>query len=409
MGKKYDVLILCQFFHPEVVSSAILPFETAEDLVKKGLNVKVLCGMPKNKRREEKPLSKETINGIEIKRLKYAQLPKASKIGRLINYFSFLFAIILNWPRLINNKCTLVYSNPPVLPVITSINKGLFKVKYIFVSYDIYPDIALMTKQIKQNSFLHKLMNSINNRVDRNADRIIALSHDMKTYILKNRRGFDDSKITVIPNWYDNNGLDVLSEIEDDEIVALRKKYSLIILYSGNMGIAQDIQTIIDVAKSSKNNKEILFIFTGSGQKVEHLKSEIHNYQLNNVKFYKFLTGAKYIDMLKASDMHVITLINGLEGMAVPSKTYSYMAVGRPIIALMNDNTDIAKDIKLHNLGCVIKSGNVEKFLDYIRYLQNNKTEIEKIGKRVRNVFSENYTREMCTAKYYEVIAKTIA
>jgi len=276
------------------------------------------------------------------------------------------------------------------------------------VSYDIYPDIAITTEQIKENSFIHRLMNRINKRMDRNVDQIIALSRDMKAYILKTRKVIDVDQITVISNWYDNSRFDALGEIEDGEVMKLRKKYSMIILYSGNMGIAQDIQTIIDVAKNLKDKEEILFIFTGNGQKVEHLKAEMVNYQLSNIKCYDFLTGAKLIDMLKVSDVHVVSLISGVEGMAVPSKTYSYMAIGRPIIAIMDDDTDIAKDINLHNLGCVLKSGDVEMFSEYIMYLSNNKTEVERIGERVRNIFNENYTREISTTKYYKVIEETI-
>lgn len=404
LRKKYDVLVLCLFFHPDQVTASRLCYEMVQDLVAKGLKVRVLCGFSKNYETEKPVPRVETINGIDVRRMRYIQLPRSSKIGRLINYFSFLFTVIINWPRLINNKCTIVYSDPPILPLVTSINKSIFKIKYIFVGNDIYPDIALATEKIRENSFIHKMMNRVNNRMSKNVDQIVALSHDMKDYILDNRKAIASNQVTVIPNWYDHGGTDVSKVIRDTEIAELRKKYSMIILYSGNMGIAQDIQTIINVAKGLKNNKEIIFIFTGNGQKVEHLKSEIVNHQLDNVMFYDFLVGSKYIDMLKIADVHVISLMDGVEGMAVPSKTYSYMSVGRPIVAIMSDHTDIAKDIRRYNLGCVLQSGEVEKFSEYIIFLLDNKVEVEEIGKRVRNVFNNNYTRKISTTKYYEVI-----
>ena len=409
LKKKYDVLILFLFFYPDQVTASRLSYEMAQDLVAKGLKVKVLCGMSK-KYNVKTPVSRvETINGIDVKRLKYIQLPRSLKIGRIINYFSFLFSVIINWSKLLNNKCTIVYSDPPILPLIASINKSLFKVKYIFVSNDIYPDIALATHQISENSFIYKVMNKVNNRMDKNVDKIIALSGDMKNYILKTREKITSNQIAVIPNWYDKSNIDTSDNIEDAEIIELREKYSLIILYSGNIGIAQDIQTIIETAKELKYSKEISFIFTGNGQKIEHLKTEIENHQLTNIRLYDFLTDTKYADMLKVADAHVISLMNGVEGMAVPSKTYSYMSIGKPLIAIMSEDTDIAKDIQFHNLGCVLQQGDVETFAEYVLYLLNNRSEVEKIGEKVRKVFSENYTRELSVAKYYKVITEVIS
>ena len=406
--KKYDVLILCLFFYPDQVTASRLACELAHDLVAKGLKVRVLCGLSKNDVTEIPAPKKETIDGIEIRRLKYIQLPRTSKLGRIINYFSFFLSVVFNWPRLLNNKCTIVYSDPPILPLVASINKSLFKVKYLFVSNDIYPDIALATKQIKENSFIHKMMNKVNRRMDKNVDQIVALSHDMKAHILRTREKISEEKITVIPNWYDHRHINFEDRVREVEIVKLREVFPLIVLYSGNMGIAQDLHTILETAKVFKENRDVLFVFTGNGKHADMVKSEIEKHQLTNAKFYDFLTGTTYTDMLKAADAHIVSLMEGLEGMAVPSKTYSYMSVGKPLIAIMADHTDIAKDIVTNDLGCVLQQGEIEKFSEYILYLLHNKAEIEKIGKRVREVFNENYTREMSVNKYYEAITEII-
>ena len=405
--KKYDVLILCQFFYPEKVSSATLPFETAEDLAKKGLKVKVVCGYSKANV-GSKVSKKETLNGIEIRRISYTHLSKNSKFGRLTNYFSFILSIMFHWPLLISNKCTIVYSNPPILPLITAVNKKLFKVNYIFVCYDIYPDIALITKQVMEGSFIHKLMLKINRRMDNNVNRIVALSNDMKSYILKTRKNISADRLVVIPNWYDNKNINLSEEILDEEIKILRTKYELIILYSGNMGVCQDVDTLLATAKLLKDNKDVLFIFTGHGQKEERLKTEVANCNLSNVKFYDFLSGQKYIDVLRVADVHVVSLVSGVEGMCAPSKTYSYMAIGRPLVAIMSKDTDIAKDIYDHSLGCVVESGEHEKLSEYITYLLANKEEVGQIGNRVLTIFNANYTREISTDKYYQVIKDII-
>jgi len=405
--KKYDILILCQFFYPEKGSSAVLPYETAEDLAGKGLKVKVVCGYSKENVESRVP-KKETIDGIEIRRINYIHLSKTSKFRRLINYSSFILSVVFHWLLLVRNKCTIVYSSPLVLPLIASINRSLFKINYIFVCYDIYPDIALATKQIAERGFTHKLMSRINRRMDNNVNKIVALSNDMKAYILKTRKNITEDRVVVIPNWYDDKNVSQSEKILDDEIRILRSKYNLIILYSGNMGICQDVETLLEVAKQFKSSKDVLFVFLGYGQKEERLKTEVSNGNLSNVKFYDFLRGQKYIDVLKAADVHVVSLVSGVEGMCAPSKIYSYMAIGRPLIAIMSGNTDIAKDIYDHRLGYVVEPGDYEKLSEYIVYLSENKDEVKRIGNRVLNIFKANYTREISTNKYYEIIKDII-
>jgi len=402
--KKYDVLILCRFFRPDQITAANLAFETAEDLVKKGLKVKVVCGRTKGVVSNKKAPKKETINNIEIRRLNYLQLSKSSKMGRIISYLAFILAIIVNWRLLVQTKCVVVYSDPPIMPFIAALNKKMFKINFIFVSYDIFPDIPIATKHISEKSVICKVMKKSNDFVDKNVSEIVALSNDMKDYILKTRKYISEDRIKVIPNWSSLNNIDFSKEIQNYAIKELSAQFEIIILYSGNMGIAQDMNTILDSAKYMKNSENVLFVFTGNGQKVDHIKSEVNRLNLNNVRVYDYLKNQDYIDMLRAADAHVISLVEDISGMAVPSKTYSYMAIGRPLIAIMSEHTDIAIDIKNYELGCVINPNDIDKFVNYVEYLLENKNEVFQIGNRVLKVFNNKYTQEINTKKYYKMI-----
>lgn len=406
--KKYDVLILCRFFKPDQITAANLAYDTAEDLVKKGLRVKVVCGRTKEDNTNKKAPKKETINNIEIRRLNYLQLSKSSKVGRIISYLAFISAIIFNWGLLLQTKCIIVYSDPPIMPFIAALNKKLFKINFIFVSYDIFPDIPIATNHISEKSFISKLMKKNNDFMDKNVSKIIALSNDMKDYILKTRKHASEDKISIIPNWSNLNKMPFSNEIQNSQLKELRAHFEIIILYSGNMGIAQDMNTILDVAKYMQNNEDVLFVLAGNGQKVNQIQAEINNLKLNNVKFYDYLEGQDYIDMLRVADAHVISLVEGIAGMAVPSKTYSYMSVGRPLIAILPEHTDIATDIKNYKLGCVVDTNDIDKFASYINYLLSNKDEINQIGNRVLELFNDKYTREINTMKYYEVVQEII-
>ena len=117
---KKDILFLCQFFYPEYVSSATLPYDTALALKKAGFSVDALCGYPKEYATEDKIPKKEIVDGMHIHRLKYLQLGRKGFVSRLINYFSFTLMVMLHLLKMARYKAVVVYSNPPILPWVAS-------------------------------------------------------------------------------------------------------------------------------------------------------------------------------------------------------------------------------------------------------------------------------------------------
>ena len=201
MKKKRDVLFLCQFFYPEYISSALLPFETAVALREDGLSVGALCGYPMEYRSGEQVPLREQVDGVDIRRVRYIQLSRAGFLGRLVNYFSFTFMVLLHLGELAASRCVVVYSNPPILPWIASWAKALFGTKLVFVAYDLYPEVATVMGTLGKGNPITKLMEHINKVVFRRADQIVALSGEMKDYIVQNRCTTED-RVVVIPNWY---------------------------------------------------------------------------------------------------------------------------------------------------------------------------------------------------------------
>ena len=137
MKKKRDILFLCQFFYPEYISSAQLPWDTVQALKKAGFTVDALCGYPREYSDGNNIPEKETVDGVNIHRLKYIQTGRAGFLGRIINYFSFTFMVLLHLFEVAKYRAVVVYSNPPILPWIASWAKVLFGTKLVFVSYDL--------------------------------------------------------------------------------------------------------------------------------------------------------------------------------------------------------------------------------------------------------------------------------
>lgn len=402
---KIDVLVLCQYFYPEYVSSATLPLEMAEDFVISGLSVGVLCGYPKEylSKGENDVKEYENYNGIYIKRVKYMQLERKHPLSRLINQISFVVAVLFRIRYILKHKCVIVYSDPPMLPIITSMLKRISRLKYVFVAYDIFPDIAIAMGKTKDTSIMTRAMNFINKSVYSSASKIVALSEEMKEHILKCKLPDGESKVKVIPNWHDKNKLKY-GKIISGEIRSIKQNAEFAVLYSGNMGICQDMDTIVKAIFELKDHKDIIFIFTGHGNKARQIRETIKENKLSNVRFYDFLLGDDYSDVLQIADCHIVSLEKGIEGLCVPSKTYSYLAAGRTLLAIMSQNTDTAKIIKEYNAGFTFDQGDYTGLSKTILYLYDNREENKRIGENARKAFLDLYERNICTGKYINLV-----
>ena len=395
MKKSRDILFLCQFFYPEYISSAQLPFDTVRALTDAGFTVDVLCGYPHEYLDGKDIPVKEEIDGIKIHRLKYIQTGRAGFLGRIINYFSFTFMVLLHILSVAKYKAVVVYSNPPILPWIASWAKVLFDTKLIFVSYDLYPEVATVTNTLREGNIICRLMNHINRCVFRRADSVVALSSEMKEFILKNREIASD-KVSVIPNWFEDRG-EPSRNLTDNRFREMTAgKY--VVSYFGNMGTMQDMDTILGAIRELRDEKDIFFLFAGHGNKIERLKTIVAEEKIPNIVIHDFLHGKDFQDALAISDCALVSLEKGATGLCVPSKTYSYMMQGIPLLAIMDD-CDIVRDIE-KGAGLWVRNGESVKLAEAIRSLRSDPDKQKTMRQTCRSIYLSNYTTEICTQKY---------
>lgn len=395
MSKKRDILFLCQFFYPEYISSAQLPYDTAKVLADRGFRVDVLCGYPREYLDGSHIPCREQVEGIGIHRLKYLQLDRSGFLGRLVNYFSFTAMVLLHLGELGRHRCAVVYSNPPVLPWVASWAKKLFGTKLVFVAYDLYPEVATVTGTLGQNHPICHLMNHINGQVFRQADRVVALSREMADHILAHRNTTEE-RLRVIPNWYS----ETCAPESQENPFRLAAKGRFTVSYFGNMGTMQDMRTILEAIRELKD-EPFFFLFAGHGNKLEKLKAIAREEGLNNVAVHAFLHGQDFQNALAASDCALVSLEKGATGLCVPSKTYCYMAQGLPLAAVM-DEGDIVRDIQ-QGAGVWVRNGEGTHLARLLRELAADPEKTARMGRISRALYREKYTKEICTQKYSDL------
>ena len=403
MRNKKDILFLCQFFYPEYISSAQLPYETILALREAGFEVDALVGYPHEYAKDENLPTKEIVNGIHIHRLKYIQMDRKGFIGRLVNYFSFTFMVLLHLWEIAGYKAVVVYSNPPILPWIASWAKVIFGTKLVFVSYDLYPEVATRTDTLREGNMICRLMDHINKRVFSRADGVVALSNEMKDYIVKSRP-IAESKVFVVPNWYEDKGALPLDR-EHNRFAEVTKN-RFVVSYFGNMGTAQDMDTILGAIRILKEDPDVFFLFAGHGNKMEKLKATVAQEGIENIRIFDFLHGQDFQDALQISNCALISLETGLTGICVPSKTYSYMMQGIPLLAIM-DESDIVSDIEA-GAGKWVRNGQSEQLAAAIQAMQKDPEGRRAMSEICRKLYLEKYTTKTCTSKYVSIFRKLL-
>lgn len=175
------------------------------------------------------------------------------------------------------------------------------------------------------------------------------------------------------------------------------------------MGTAQDIDTLMEVMRDKKiQDSSIAFIFAGHGNKKEGLNKFITENKLKNIFVFDFLSGQEFNDALQISDLFVVSLTNGLSGLAVPSKTYSYYQAQKPVLAIMEKNTDIAKEIIEYQAGFSIENGQVEKLSSELLELCENPHRLINLTKNVSRLYHDKYQKMEQLKKYSQLIGKLL-
>lgn len=400
-----DILFLCQFFYPEYNSSATLPFDTAKYLSEHGLKVGALCGYPKEYNKSGKVPLEETVDGVEIKRIKYIELSRTKKINRLINYFSFTLAALFHIFMLRKYKCVVVYSNPPVLPIVPILARALFKTEFVFVAYDVYPEVAYASKTLLPGGTIDRVMMKINRRLYKNAAKVIALTDEMKDFLLEHRNELTEDRVETIANWAHEEQL----EADSDAYARFGyKDKQFVVSYFGNMGTCQDVDTMLDAAEKLKDNENIKFIVVGHGNKKSSVEKRIETEMLTNVQVIDFLTGKDFEQAVAISSCSVVSLEKGLKGTCAPSKYYSYLQGGQPILAVVEKDSYLAKEVEEQEIGYSVEVGDSDSLKEAIERMSNSPEDCAEMGSRAKMLYDSKYDISIALGKYEKTLRSVI-
>lgn len=406
MAKRKRLLFLNRSFYPDVEATGQFLTELCEEL-EKSFEIHVICGNPLFRKVKTRGFIHKTLHRrITIWRINNTALPKKIFFTRVINLLSYFFPCFF-WAFMIKRMdCVIAETDPPLLASIAYIYSKVRRCPFVYYSQDIWPQVGIVNEGMT-NPVITTILREINRFLYQKANRIVVLGRDMKQR-LEEENSIPSKKIDIVENWADPNKLFPISR--EDNIFL--QKHGLgdkfIVMYSGNIGLSQDIENIIYAAHALKDHKGILFVLIGEGAAKEKLRHLANSLGLPNVRFFPYQNREELINSLNAADIHLITLKKGMKGYIVPSKVYGILASGRPFIAAVDDNCEIDNIVKEFNCGLSIPPSNVEELKKAVLWAYFHEKDIQSMGERGRKALESFYTRKICTQKFEDILQNLI-
>lgn len=397
------LLLLCQHFYPDMVSTGLHMTELTTKWKELYPEVEISIFTAENSRNQDSHNFKkhEIYQGVNIYRVKNIGRQHGNLLSRFIFSFTFIlksFFFLLFKKR--DYDILIITTNPPFLGLLILALNSYFKVPYVVIAYDIYPQILDKMGILKKNTVLYKFWKWLNVKVYNNASKIISIGTDMSTVIENEMNIVDSSKIELIYNWSDKNKVFPVERANNNFLIQNRFENKKILLYSGTLGSTHNIEEILIAANELRLETDILFLFIGSGSKVKLVKDYISNSGNSNVILMPFQPIEIISQTLSSATLSFVCLESSFTGLSVPSKSYGILAAKVPIIGMMDDNAEISKMIEEYQCGVVWNRTKSIKLSSLIYDLISNNDLLNKMSENAYFTFLNNFNIDTSVKKY---------
>jgi len=398
------VIVLSQFYPPEPAS---IPHAMACDLIKRGHQALSITGFPNYPSGKIYPgyrqrlWQREELDGVPVLRLPLYPDHSRSGVRRALNFLSFAASTSLLGPILCGSADVMWVYHPPLTVGIPAWWIGLLRrVPFIYGIHDMWPETLMATGMMRSRiglAALGHLAQFIYNR----AAAITVISPGFKRNLIA--KGVPADKIHVIPNWADE---DLYRPVPPDP--ALAAKHGLAgrfnVVFAGNMGFAQALDTVIEAAQQLSDLPEVQFVLIGDGVDESRLRQMVAEQQVSNVRFLGRQPEERMPHFFALADVALVHLKRDpLFEITIPAKTQAYMACGRPILmAVAGDAADVVRDA---GAGLTCEPEDPEALAHAVRqFYVMTAADREALGQAAREAFEAGYTRRALIARYEELL-----
>jgi colanic acid biosynthesis glycosyl transferase WcaI len=405
-NRRQRALILNQYVVPDTTASARYVFMIARALADVGMDVTVLAAEPRYHDQLFNAPRRELREGVRIVRQPLGRWAgHRSKVRRFWGYLRYLAGASLLGRRIVRNTgadLVMCFSNPPFVPLVARWLARRAGRPLIYVIHDIHPDILIATKWMFLPRPIVWIWEWLNRMMLNAASAVVVLGEGMRELLIAEKR-VSPERVKVIPLWAEP---ELRPRARDESCRAELGVGAdeLLVLSAGNLGALLWLEPVVDAARRL-SGRPVQFVFVAAGARVDYWRARFDG--LTNVRFLPYGTHEFLVRIVAACDAGLVALRPGMERLAVPSRAYTFLSAGRPLVTVMDRQADLGRLVAECNCGFNAVDGAALAAL--LERNVANRATLEESGKRAREVYEERFKREVVVKRYVALCSASLA
>jgi colanic acid biosynthesis glycosyl transferase WcaI len=407
LSRPLHVAFFNRSFHPDTAATGQLLTELCESLVEEhGYRVSVVAGVPlipacgHNMARARGLVSRQEHRGVSIFRARGTRWPKRRFIGRATNYITYFLSACYAGLRLERPDIVVALTDPPIIGLAAYLAARRFRVPFVMSYRDIFPEVARLLEDF-HSEVVERILHVVNCFLVKHADRNIALGDTMRRRLIDGK-GAPPATTVVIPDWTDCTAI-----VPGPKRNAFSEKHGLVdkfvVMHSGNIGLSQCLETVVEAAELLRGVPDIAFAFVGDGVKKLALQERVERRGLANVRFLPYQPKGELTQSFATADVFIVSLKAGLSGYIVPSKLYGILAAGRPYIAAVDEDSEAVTIAEKYECGLVATPGKPDELADRISKLYHDRALAQRLGANARQA-AFSFDRPAHVQAYHQLL-----
>lgn len=396
--------IISELYYPEQTSTGYFLTGIGEGLAQ-DRDVQIICSKPTYSERGMNVPRMETRAGTTIHRMRSTSFDKDRVLGRVINLITFTISTLIFFAFHAKRGDTmLVVTNPPSLPPLLAIIASLKKMRSILLVHDVYPEVLAATGYVSPHSFAYRALYGFFARTYRRFSDVVVLGRDMEK-LARRKIGGARTRLSIIPNWGDVDQVTPMPRRDNPFAQAHDLADKTIVQFSGNMGRTHDLELVLELAERLSARTDIVFLFVGYGGKTRLVDAE--RGKRANIRLLPRQPREMLGPMLACANATIISFVDGMFGVSVPSRMYNVMAAGVPIIAVAHPDSELSLLVEESGAGWTFGSADVSRIQSLILSLAESggAAEAEHRGSIGRHIVEKSFTSDRIIAQFRALLS----